>query len=70
MTDEEFEGLAKLLDATVRIKHFKKVGDYGYQVIVNSYVKDEYGFTTRREAFDAAKEDFKILLKIPFHADN
>ena len=65
MTDEEFEGLARLLDATVRIKKFKEVGDYGYQVIVNDFLKDDYGYPTHREAFDAAKEEFQTLLGLP-----
>lgn len=63
MTDEEFEGLAKLLDATVRIKKFKDLGDYGYQVVVNDRLEDGFGYPTHEEAFNAAKNAFEKFIR-------
>lgn len=68
MTDEEFEGLARVLDATVRVKKFRAT-DFGYQVKVNGITEEDDQFPTYREAFDAAKTTFKKLLNIQ-HADN
>jgi hypothetical protein len=69
MTDEEFEGLARLLDATVRIKKFPYSEEYGYQVKINGHTEEDFGFNTHREAFENAKETFERLLKRP-HANN
>jgi hypothetical protein len=65
MTDEEFEGLARVLDATVRVKRFRAT-DFGYQVEANGIIEEDDQFPTHREAFDAAKTTFKKLLKIPY----
>jgi len=68
MTDEEFEGLARVLDATVRVKRFRAT-DFGYQIEVNGITEEDDQFSTHREAFNAAKTTFQKLLKI-HHADN
>lgn len=68
MKNEEFEGLARLLEATVRIKRFPYSEEYGYQVKINGHIEEDFGFNTHKEAFENAKETFERLLKRP-HAN-